>query len=351
MIDPHAHLRDWNQADKETLEHGLKTAVKAGLDGVFEMPNTDPPITTYERALKRIKSVDALRLDIFHGIYMGLTTEEGQAAAAVRTYRLHFPRVVGFKLYAGSTTGNLALTIREQQEKVLRELVGLGYEGLLAVHCEKESLLRPDLWDPERPFTHTLARPPEAETESVKDIIGLAKKAEFSGVLHVCHVSVPESVEVIEKERQGAGFRITWGITPHHALMYDEMMKKKDGILLKTNPPLRPRAMQERMLELLRDERIDWIETDHAPHTLNEKTEKPFSSGIPVLPFYPDFIKILKTMGFDGGKIERLTHNNIVDAFNVRIRYDKKLPRYEIKGEYEFDPFEQVKREFEKISG
>ena len=46
MIDPHVHLRDWNQAKKETLRHGLGVAWRAGLDGVFEMPNTDPPLTS-----------------------------------------------------------------------------------------------------------------------------------------------------------------------------------------------------------------------------------------------------------------------------------------------------------------
>ncbi len=46
MIDPHVHLRDWDQAGKETLRHGLSVAWRAGLDGVFEMPNTDPPLTS-----------------------------------------------------------------------------------------------------------------------------------------------------------------------------------------------------------------------------------------------------------------------------------------------------------------
>ena len=59
MIDPHVHLRDWNQAAKETLRHGLSVAWRAGLDGVFEMPNTDPPLTTRDAILRRIDDADA----------------------------------------------------------------------------------------------------------------------------------------------------------------------------------------------------------------------------------------------------------------------------------------------------
>ncbi len=77
MIDPHVHLRDWNQAGKETLRHGLSVAFRAGLDAVFEMPNTDPPLVTRDAIRRRIDDADAacrsLGIRIFHGLYAGLT--------------------------------------------------------------------------------------------------------------------------------------------------------------------------------------------------------------------------------------------------------------------------------------
>ena len=60
MIDPHVHLRDWNQSGKETLRHGLSVAWRAGLDAVFEMPNTDPPLTTEEAIKRRIADADSV---------------------------------------------------------------------------------------------------------------------------------------------------------------------------------------------------------------------------------------------------------------------------------------------------
>jgi len=82
MIDPHVHLRDWNQTVKETVKHGLSVAYKAGLDAVFEMPNTDPAMTSLEELKRRIqladKAIKELKIRIHHGIYAGVTPNADQ---------------------------------------------------------------------------------------------------------------------------------------------------------------------------------------------------------------------------------------------------------------------------------
>ena len=82
MIDPHAHMRDWEQSSKETLKHGLDVAYRAGLDAVFEMPNTDPPLTSRKVILNRIElgntAIAELGKNIFHGIFAGLTADVEQ---------------------------------------------------------------------------------------------------------------------------------------------------------------------------------------------------------------------------------------------------------------------------------
>ena len=126
MIDPHVHLRDWNQSAKETLRHGLGVAWQAGLDGVFEMPNTDPPLTTREAIRRRIADADAalatLGVPLFHGLYAGLTADPAQIAQAVAAWRELFPRVVGLKMYAGHSTGEMGIIEREAQAVVYAEL-------------------------------------------------------------------------------------------------------------------------------------------------------------------------------------------------------------------------------------
>ncbi len=183
MIDPHVHLRDWGQAGKETLRHGFSVAYRAGLDAVFEMPNTDPPLVTRDAILRRIDDADTARrglgIQIFHGLYAGLTAVPRQIEEAVRAWKELFPRVVGLKMYAGHSTGQMGIVDTGEQALVYRTLAALGFTGVLAVHCEKESLLRPTEWDPARPVSHARARPPAAEVASVDDQKKLARTAHF----------------------------------------------------------------------------------------------------------------------------------------------------------------------------
>ncbi len=350
MIDPHVHLRDWSQKSKETLRHGLDVAWRAGLDAVFEMPNTDPPLTSRDAILRRIEDADAalagLRVPLFHGLYAGVTASPAQIEEAVAAWSSHFPRVVGLKMYAGHSTGEMGVVDREAQTLVYSTLARLGYRGVLAVHCEKQSLLRPADWDPGRPASHARARPPAAEVASVDDQRELALAAGFAGTLHVCHISTPWGLNVLKGSHAPAGpeapaakaLRVTCGLTPHHALLDAGMMEGPDGLLLLTNPPLRPPPMPSLMLERLCDGSIDWIETDHAPHTREEKMQG-FACGLPGLPYYPRFVAALASAGVPASRIDDVTHDAVCRAFGMKIENRRRTGDPDLAGEYEFDPF------------
>ena len=339
MIDPHVHLRDWKEKHKETVSHGLQVAIRAGLDGVFEMPNTDPLMVSRQAIEDRMLFADSLHLPIFHGLYAGVTSNPKQIEEIVQVYHERFPRVVGFKMYAGKSVGNLAILSEDEQRIVFQTLRSLGYEGVLAVHCEKESLLKPSLWKESEPFSHTLARPPEAEVESVRDMIRIAAEEDFRGVLHICHVSTTETVEVIQQGKERNSFRITCGSTPHHLLLDDSLMKREGGFILKVNPPLKSNETQKRLRKLLKEGKIDWIETDHAPHTYEEKRT---ASGLPGFPAYPHLIARLKKWGLSQSLIDRLTHENIVSTFGIEIPNSRKTGDLNLQGEYDFDPYNLV---------
>ena len=245
MIDPHVHLRDWQEASKETVCHGLKIADEVGLDAVFEMPNTDPLIIDKKTVLKRIKLADSCNSKIFHGLYIGLTISKEQIAEAVRLHNSLFPRVVGLKLFARPSTGSLAIKDYSHQKFVFRILKKLRFKGVIAVHCEDETLFKPDKWNPTIPITHSESRPPIAEIFSVKNILKIAQDLKFDGSVHICHVSVPESVTEIEKVKQQNQLKVSCGITIHHAILYKQLMEKVNGILLKVNPPLRDLEIQK----------------------------------------------------------------------------------------------------------
>ncbi len=351
MIDPHVHLRDGPERSKETLAHGLAVAWRAGLDGVCEMPNTDPPLDRRETIERRIGEadgvIDRLGIGMFHGIWAGLTVDPAQIEDVVRCWAEWRPRVVGLKLYAGSSTGALGVTSIEGQRAVWERLAELGYDGVVAVHCEKEGLFprRGDGsvdWNPGRPASWAAARPPGSETASVEDQIALSAAAGFRGTLHVAHVSVPAALAAVVGAR-AARRRVTCGLTPQHALLSAADLDGPDGILSKTNPPLRPDPMPDLMLRALLDGAIDWIESDHAPHTIADKRER-HASGIPVLPIWPRFVEILRERGIAPDRLARITHEAACETLEAAVEDGARAPEPDLAREYPFDPFARLRR-------
>ncbi len=312
-IDPHVHCRDGAQSYKETIAHVFKLCDEQGVDMIFDMPNTDPPILTIKNVEKRLKLVPRSAIDRYR-LYMGATANEKQLSNAVSIVR-ECQHVVGLKLYAGQSVGDLAVTDDRKQQQIYEILTGLDYQGVLAVHCEKEALIT-KTFNPEEPHTHSSARPITAEVASIKDQIHFAKKAGFKGTLHICHVSSESSLEIIKTAR--LHMTITCGVTPHHLLWSSAQSKGANGLLYKVNPPLREPSDTIALRQALKEGDINWIETDHAPHPISEKLYPPYASGYPSLCLYQHLIEeILPLWGLSDNIIQNMTHKNIVEVFKL----------------------------------
>ena len=323
-IDPHVHCRGGNQSYKTTIAQVLQAAKLQGVDIIFDMPNTNPPILTSNDVANRLLLVSPSEQERYY-LYVGLTADQNQVRGAVDCWN-NFKKVIGLKMFAGHSVGSLAVIEDEDQQHVYNILAKSRYRGVLAIHCERELNLKPDLWDPSQPASHSLARPKEAEVNSVRNQIRFAMEAGFKGVLHICHVSCPETVEVIEQARKNFGDRIkiTCGVTPHHLMLSIEDQIALDAIgmgnLLKVNPPLRGQDDRAVLIQNLVDGDIDWIETDHAPHSMDEKFAPPYMSGIPSLFFYKKLLDMLSiNIGMDESFIETITFDNIVKAFSPKF--------------------------------
>ena len=317
MIDPHVHCRDGKQAYKETIEHVLKVAQEQGVKKIFDMPNTDPPILYEKDVQERLKLVPENRKEDYF-LYISATSGGRQLKEAVRCYN-KYKKIIGIKLYAGKSVGDLAVIKEEEQRKIYKILAYLDYKGVLAVHCEKEDYLKPEFWNPLDPITHSYARPKKAEIESVKDQIKFANETGFNGTLHIVHVSCPESVELIDKARKK--IKITCGVTPHHILWDNKILNRQDGLLYKMNPPLRNKNDVEKLRQYLKEKKIDWIETDHAPHPIGETFFSPYLSGYPSLYLYRDFVsKFLPDIGINKKLIRELTFENIYETFKTKLK-------------------------------
>lgn len=317
-IDPHVHMRDWNESNKATIRSVMDLARSQGVVASIEMPNTNPPITTEKLVAARLEKAREEGVSEGHYIFIGVTRYTNQIKKAAKIAETN-PKVVGIKLFAGKSVGNLAVSDENDQKRVYKVLAKEGYEGPVVVHCEKESRFQMGWWIPEQPYTWDLARPPSAEVESVSDQIKFAREARFKGHIHVAHITVPEAVRLVDEAK--AELSISSGATPHHLTLSTDDMLNSEGLKYKVNPPIRIIRHVRALQELLRTGKIDVIETDHAPHLPEEKTYDPerpidfYKSGIPSLNSYKQFLENLMTQGFTEDGIRALTYTNVKNIF------------------------------------
>ncbi len=317
--DGHVHCRGWAQSYKTTIKEVTRLARSQNVVFIIDMPNTGPAITTAQLVESRLRTAEAE--GCLHGYYLfiGATRNPDQLREAFWVASTN-PKVAGIKLYAGKTTGDLELLEEAEQRQVFKVARQCGYKGVIAVHCEKEKLARPELWVPELPATWNLAKPPEMEVEAIKDIIKFAREEGFEGHLHICHISTPESVALVDEARRSVS--ISCCITPHHLSFSTEDMQTTGGTRLKVNPPIREIKMMRELMVLLREGKINGIETDHAKHTPEEKTylsSKPpelYMSGIPSLEHLSDFLTgLVLHHEFTENQVRDLTYRNIKRIF------------------------------------
>lgn len=348
-IDNHVHCRDEEWSSKETIGHALKVAEDSGLSAIFDMPNVPNPVINRQRVIERMNLAKRANSPVFFGVYMGITEKDSQIEEAVETYNEFFPRnpdnsigVIGFKMFAGESVGDLEIINEKSQLNVYEVLRDLDYKGVLVVHCEKESKMKKHLWDPSNPISHCDARPEESEIKSVRDQITFAENSGYKGHLHIPHISVPESVDLVQ-EAKTRGLRISCGATPHHLLLDNRVMNNEEGVLYKVNPPIRILETKRRLFGYFKDGIIDILESDHANHTREDKLVR-HMSGIPGLASWPDFIDILKSKGISQELLDKVAFDNINKIFGTQIqRLNLPIKKGEHLGAYVFDPYAGLK--------
>ncbi|PJC37381.1 dihydroorotase [Candidatus Peregrinibacteria bacterium CG_4_9_14_0_2_um_filter_53_11] len=266
VIDMHVHFRDPGYTEKEDFWTGSQAAAAAGITTVIDMPNTEPLVTTIEALEEKRKIVEAKSLVNF-GLYFGATETNLDEVKRLKN-------VPGVKVCTAHTTGDLLVT----SDKVLGELFKLDH--LYIVHSEDAAILEANqkkYADSTDVCDHSRIRSAEAAIKSTKRILALAKK--YDTRVHITHLSTKGEVDALAKAKTD---RITADCTPHHLFFTEEVYGHFDTFV-KVNPPLRTEDDREALWLALSQGLIDAIATDHAPHTIQEKS-LPFPkapSGIP----------------------------------------------------------------------
>jgi dihydroorotase len=271
-IDGHVHFREPGPTHKEDWTTGSRAAVAGGVTTVFEMPNTRPTTTTVERLNEKRAIAESKSLCNF-GLFFGANPANLEAARAATN-------VAGLKIFMGCSTGDLLVYEEADLEKIFQE-----YPRRICVHAESELRLRErteqfkDQMDDAA--IHSVIRDNESAREAVEMAGRLAAK--YGRDLHVLHLSTGIELDEIDKWRAENGeISITCEVCPHH-LFLDTRDYDTHGTFVRMNPPLRDPEDVETMWMALNDGRIPMIATDHAPHTIEEKS-KPYReapSGVP----------------------------------------------------------------------
>lgn len=266
LIDAHVHLREPGFEAKETVASGTRAAARGGFTTVMPMPNLRPAPDKPETVKDYI---NLLRRDglVRTAPYACIT--EGQSGRTV--VDMAALSDLGICAFSDDGLGVQSGEIMEQAMKRAAEL-----DSIIAAHTEDDRLKNGG-------YVHQGSYaeskgwrgiPSACEYEQVRRDLELVRKTGCR--YHVCHVSAEESVALIRKAK-AEGLPVTAEVTPHHLILCDEDVK---GPMEKMNPPLRGKEDRQALVEGLLDGTLDIIATDHAPHTLEEK-----SRGLEKAPF------------------------------------------------------------------
>jgi dihydroorotase len=258
--DIHVHAREdvsGTQSYKEDFASVSAAALHGGVVHVADMPNN--PIAPVDDEKYAQKERLAMGAPVTITLYAGI-------GPGTRPLSRHVP----YKAFMGPSVGDLFFSSQEELEKVIQHYRGQN----VSFHCEDPVILEQH----KRERLHELSRPPLAEVSATKFALYLIEKYELVGKL--CHYSTEEGLKLI-LDAKARGVQVSCEVTPHHLFFDTEQITSANRQWLQMNPPLRSPSDRNALIRALRDGLIDYVATDHAPHTLAEKQEG--HSGVPHL--------------------------------------------------------------------
>jgi len=311
MGDIHIHARD-DVSETQTYKEDFTTAAAAALHGgvvhVADMPNNPVAPIDDESYAEKQRHLERRNVPIQVTLYAGI---------GPGTWPLSTP--VPYKVYMGPSVGDLFFSSLKELETTIA-----GYRGRnVSFHCEDPILLEHH----KAAATHEQRRPAECEISATKFALYLTEKYDLTAKL--CHYSVKKGLPLI-REAKADGLRVTAEVTPHH-LFYDVLdVTDMNRGLMQMNPPLRNEEDKQAMLQGLRDGTLDYLATDHAPHTLEEKAHG--VSGQPHLDTYGPFVTwLLVAQNFPPQRIAEVCCTNpgdFVNPFTTPRKFGRIEPGY-----------------------
>lgn len=244
VLDIHVHLRDPGAVEKEDFSSAGQAAICGGIVFMIDMPNNPIPTITPERLEEKKKRASRLSVCPI-GFHYGTDGNNCRSFQDI----WDSPYIFGLKLYCNQTTGSLLVNDKKTVSQIF------------------------DAWQSEKPIlVHALG-------EELAYVLDVAKKTNRR--IHVCHVHSEDALTCIRHAKRQYD-RISAGVTPHH-LFLTVADEQRLGSFARMLPPLGSVKDKEALWEGLLDGTIDLVESDHAPHTREEKLSAKPPFGVPGL--------------------------------------------------------------------
>jgi len=276
LIDVHVHLRDPGQTNKEDFFTGTSAALAGGFTTVLDMPNNKIPVTSI-KMLEEKERIASQKIVCDVGFYFGSLGENSSDFNKVQN------QVFGLKIYLNQTTGNYIV-----DEKVFKKI------------CE--------VWPKKRSILL------HAEENVISQMIEIAGKA--GQRIHICHISSERELQTIINAKK-KGYKVTCGVTPHH-LFLTNADEKKLGPYGLMKPSLKNKKDVDFIWKNLKY--IDVIESDHAPHTIEEKNSEKMPFGVPGLETtLPLLLTAVSEKKLSIDRLIELCFENPRKIFNIKI--------------------------------
>ncbi len=289
FIDLHVHARE-DMSHKQDYKEDFRTAGEAAINGgvvmFLEMPNN--PIPPVDDKSYQEKELLTRKSDVPVILYAGIGKNTKPLLKSVP-----------YKVFMGKSIGDMYFNTEEELESTLK-----NYKGcFISFHCEDPKVMDENTNNK----THEMRRPIEAELKAIDIAIKLIEKLNLYG--NICHVSTIEGINKI-KEAKNRGTKVTVEVAPHHLYFNESMLSDELKKILQVNPPIRQsKENREALIGALKNGHIDFLATDHAPHTIEEK-EKGIS-GMPHLDTYALFTTwLIKEHSFTPEDIVRISSYN-----------------------------------------
>ncbi|MFL0062942.1 dihydroorotase [Tenacibaculum maritimum] len=265
MIDDQVHFREPGLTHKANIATESKAAIAGGITSFIEMPNTVPQATT-QKLLEDKFQIASKTSYANYSFMFGGTNDNLE-----ELLKTDPKNVAGIKLFLGSSTGNMLVDNEEVLEKIFSST-----KMIISVHCEDEATIKNNTaklkatYGDDIPIKyHPIIRSEEACYLSSSKAIELAKKT--GARLHIFHLSTEKETHLFRNDIPLEEKQITAEVCVHHLWFTDADYDEK-GTHIKWNPAVKSQKDKDGLWKALLDDRIDIIATDHAPHTLEEKS-------------------------------------------------------------------------------